>query len=305
MNRFKQNRRAILNRFAGRMFLRAQRYFQKGTDADCERRGAKLGVLFYRLDRKHRERTYANLKLAFPEWSDTKVHETALEVFRHFGRIMGDFLRWPIRTNEDIIRSCTMTGQEHLEAALSLNKGVLGVTAHFGNWERMAHWATAMGYPLTVVSRPADDDGLEAMLNGVRERAGVKVLSRGAAIRSIMSELRQNRAVALLPDQNSDECFVPFFGIPAGTVMGPAVIHLRTGAAILPVYGVRTGVGQYKMIVKPVINLDGAETTPEAITAKINLALEEVVREYPEQYLWLHDRYKSARRAGLIPGQSN
>ena len=300
---FKPDRRRILNSVAGTLFRGAERYFQKGTDADCERRGAKLGMLFYRLDRKHRERTYSNLRFAFPEWDEAKVDETAKNVFRHFGMVAGDFLRSSIRTNEDVLPSAELIGTEHLDVALRQETGVLAITGHFGNWERIAHWGTASGYPMTVVARPVDDDGLEAKLNAIREKAGVKVVTRGNAVRSMIAELRQNRVVAVLPDQNSDECFVPFFGHPTGTVMGPAVLHLRTGAALLPAFGVRTGVGKYQIILQPCINVDRSETDPEAITTQVNAAIEAIVRQYPEQYLWMHDRWKSARRAGLLGGE--
>jgi len=116
----------------------------------------------------------------------------------------------------------------------------------------------------------------------------------------MLAELRKNKLLGVLPDQNTDECFVPFFGHPTGTVLGPAVLHQRTGAVMLPAYCVRIGIGQYRVIVRPPIDLQNIEENRELLAAEMNARLEEVIREYPEQYLWMHDRWKSARRAGLL-----
>ena len=115
-----------------------------------------------------------------------------------------------------------------------------------------------------------------------------------------MGVLRGGGTVALLPDQNSEECFVPFFGQPCGSVLGPAVLHLRTGATLIPAFCVRTGVGKYHVRVHPSVNPDGKEKDPVAITATLNRILEDEVRQHPEQWLWMHDRWKSARRKGML-----
>lgn len=296
----RQKRKALLEKVAIAVFDRAQGLFLKKDVAITERRGEKLGLLLYRLDKKHRRRTVANLELAFPEWTPERRETVARDVFRHWGRMTGDFLRTPLRTNEELLASIEVEGQEYIEQVEAIGKGIIACTAHFGNFERFGHWGTATGRLLTVVARDANQGEMQARIAKVREASKVEFLSRGNSARAILSILRKNGLVGLLPDQNTDESFVPFFGKPCGTVLGPAVLSIRTGATILPVFCVRTGVGRYRVIVRPPIPTAGREKDPAAIMADFNQVLESVIRDYPDQYLWMHDRWKSARREGLL-----
>ncbi len=279
---------------------RVQSLFLKKDIEVVERRGRKLGDLLYRLDRKHRERTIANLAMAFPDWSTNKVEKTSREVFRHWGLVAADFFRTPLRSDEELLANMEVDGYERYAAAADKHKGVIAMTAHFGNFERFGHWCTATGRPITVVAREANQGQIQERIAGIRARTKVEFLSRGDTMRSILRKLKADELIGLLPDQNSKESFLPFFGHPAGTVLGPAKLHQKTGAGLVPAFCVRVGPGKYKVFVQEAIDLEGIETDTEAIMAKFNLALEKVVREYPEQYLWMHDRWKSARQAGLL-----
>lgn len=281
-------------------FHRAQKsYVRKSVEA-AEQSGARLGLLLYRLDKKHRLRTLANLELAYPEKTAAEREAIAKGVFQHFGRVFADFMRSPARTNEEVLAGMEVEGEENLWTAVNADRGVIAVCGHFGNWERFAHWMTARGGKLSVVARDANQRGIQDELAKMRESVGVEVLSRGNAARQILSKLRKKETIAVLPDQNSEECFVPFFGKPCGTVMGPAVLHIRTGAYIIPAYCARIGPGKYRAICMAPIDPDCLENDPEVISAQVNASLEKVVREYPEQWLWMHDRWKSARRKGLL-----
>ncbi len=278
------------------VFGLALRRFGRLDAEAADIKGARLGELFHRLSSKHRERALSNLRLAFPEWDEARLAEVALEVFRHFGRVAGDFLRSPHRTDAEVVASFSeVEGWETLRTALR-EGGVLGVTAHFGNWERLAHWVRAQGERVSVVAREANDEGMNARVNAIREGLGLKVIARGDAARPILRALKEGELIGLLPDQNSSEAFLPFFGRPCGTVLGPGVLHLRSGAPLIPAYSVRLGPGRYRFeVLEP---LEGG--TPEALMTQANAALEGIVRRYPEQYLWFHDRWKSARRKGLL-----
>ena len=116
----------------------------------------------------------------------------------------------------------------------------------------------------------------------------------------MIRRLRANQALAILPDQNSDDVFVPFFGHLAGSANGPAKLHIKTGAAIVTGYCVRVGPGKYLNIGEPMIDPEGTCDDVEQITREVSARLERVIRQYPEQYLWLHDRWRSARRQGLF-----
>jgi KDO2-lipid IV(A) lauroyltransferase len=255
--------------------------------------------MMMRLDKKHRNQTYANLHLAFPELTESQILSLGTRTYEHFGRLIADFLRSRLRTDEQVLATTTAEGMDYAHEAIAQDKGVLALTAHFGNWERFARYGTANGIKLTVVARDVDDQGFQQKVLEFRETTGIEVLSRGNAARSILAALKQKKIVGILPDQNTDECFVPFFGHPCGTVLGPAVLHQRSKAPLLPVYCVRTGVGQYHTIVKPSLVTEGM--TPENIASEMNAVLEGVIRQYPEQYLWLHDRWRSAKRRGLVP----
>jgi len=189
---------------------------------------------------------------------------------------------------------------ENFDEAESMGKGILALTGHMGNWERFGHWATSIGRHLSVVARDANQSDVQNRVAKIREHTGIEVLSQGNSARSILVKLRQKKIVALLPDQNADEIFVPFFGRMAGTVLGPAVLHQRTGAPLLPSYCVRTGVGKYRVIVRPAIDLENTVHDLAVVTTQVNAALESVIREYPEQWLWMHDRWKNARVRGLL-----
>jgi KDO2-lipid IV(A) lauroyltransferase len=290
----------LVSRIGGYAFSKFQPAFQKRDVVGAERLGEKLAVLWYRVDKKHRERAMKNILLAFPDKSEEEGRALALETFRHFGRSMGDFLRSPARSNEEVLASVESANFDTYLKAKAMDKGIIAVSGHMGNFERLAHWYQAKGETVKGVARDANDEFLQAQVAKIRDSTGMVVLSRGSSARELLRCLKNKETIGLLPDQNADECFVPFFGKPCGTTLGPAVIHLRTGSPLVPAYCVRTGPGKYKVEFSDPMVYSRETTPPEQIMADINLNLENMARRYPEQYLWLHDRWKSARRAGLL-----
>lgn len=291
--------RVIIDAASTVAFRFGLRAFQKGDIAQAERRAERLALVVYRMDRKHRERTISNLAMAFPEWDQDRREATAQEVYRHFGRIAADFMRTGLRTPEEIL-SAEVTGIEHLERAIAIEKGVLLITAHYGNWERGAHWYHLQGHKLSVVARDANQGIVTEKLTALRLKAGAEVMSRGNSARTILTKLRAKEFVGILNDQNCADCFVPFFGKPCGTVLGPALLHLRTGAPIVQAYFTRLGPGKYHGEFFEPIVIGDFDKDPIRITARLNEVLESVVRKHPEQWLWLHDRWKSARQRGML-----
>lgn len=255
-------------------------------------------MMLCRLDKKHRNRTISNIALAFPELPPEKQQDMAREMFRHFGRVVADFLRSPMRDSAEL-KSCTaVEGAEHLAAALGQERGVLLISAHLGNFERMAEYISADGNRVSGIARDANESAITEKVNSLRAKYA-DVLSRGNAARETIKRLKANQLVAILPDQNADEAYIPFFGKPAGTVLGPAVLHLRTKAPILPCCHLRTGPGTYRHIyLEPIVAEDGEK--PEELMTRVNAAIEQMIRLAPEQYLWMHDRWKYARRRGLL-----
>lgn len=277
-----------------------QKVFLKKDVTVAERRGQMLGDVAFRLFKSRRNRAISNLELAFPEWTPEQRLATTRKVFRHFGVVTADFMRTPLRTAEELLDNMEIEGMEHYETAVAHDKGILAITAHLGNWERFGHWLVTTGRPIAVVARDANQGSVQDRVSQIRNMTGMTVLSRGDSVRPILSMLKRKEIVGILPDQNSEESFEPFFGKPAGTVLGPAVLHQRTGAVLLPSYCVRVGPGKYKVIVKEPVDIDNKMESVEEITSHLNLVLESVIRQYPEQWLWLHDRWKSARKRNLL-----
>lgn len=293
--------RKRLERRAGYFGFRlAERLFLSKDPLRAEDMGAKLGNLAFRLSRKHRLRALSNLELAFPDMPEAERVELARRCFRHFGRLTADFLKSAARTDDEVLATCRFDGFEYLDAALARGKGAILITGHLGNWERASHCVVARGYPLTVVARDANDGDLNRHVDRIRKAHGVEILSRGAAARGILTRLKKNEVIGILVDQNSGDLFVPFFGKPCGTVTGPSSIHFKTEAPLLPFVSAWEGPGRYSaQIGSPLVPEPGFEPV-EGMTRAINCALEAAIRQTPEQWLWFHDRWKSARRAGLL-----
>ncbi|MFQ3587736.1 MAG: lysophospholipid acyltransferase family protein [Fimbriimonadaceae bacterium] len=301
MSSSRVRKKQFQNRAGRWLFRLARRYMEGKTALAAERAGERLGRLFFRISRKHRERALANLALAFPEKSEAERKSLAKQVFEHFGRVTTDFLRSAKRNDQEVVDSFEVEGIENFQEAYNRGKGVLLIIAHLGNWERAGQLMKAHGYDLHVVARDADDAELNQDVLDLRESAGLTVLPRGNAAMQILRALKQGKCVALLPDQNSNECFVPFFGKPTGTVTGPAIMSLRSGAPLVPAATVRVGPGKYlARVYPPVEPAPGYDDPTIALTAGVNAAIEAMVRAFPEQYLWFHDRWKSARRRGLV-----
>ncbi|MBL8068488.1 MAG: lysophospholipid acyltransferase family protein [Armatimonadetes bacterium] len=271
------------------------------SPAQVEQMGRRYGQLMWSFAGKRRQRTRENLRLAFPNRDSREIEQIARGVFIHFGRTSMDFLAGANRTKEEIEATTHIQGLEHLDAALAKGKGALLITGHLGNWERVSAWLSLSGYPLNVIARDADDEGVNSIVNEIRKRPGTKVISRGQAARQVLLKLRGNEIVGILPDQNASDIFIPFFGVPAGTALGPGVFQSRTQATVVPVACVYNATNRYTMTFYPPLEPHQPETSPgEGLMRAINAWLEDRIRETPEQWLWMHDRWRNARRKGLI-----
>lgn len=265
--------------------------------------GVFIGFLMRTLLGKQRKRALANLKMCFPEWSDLKIKSTTKAVFQHFGKTGIRFLRGTKLSAQQIIANTEINGFEEFEKALQLGKGAIYISAHFGNWEHNAQYLTARLVPLDIVVRDANEESVSEIVNDVRRSKGIGVIPRGDAARHVVKTLRQNHVVGILPDQNTYANFIPFFGFPAGTAIGPAVFHLKLGSPMLFGYCRELANGKYRIEVKR-LELPTLEGTREQnairIMEIINAEIEALIRLYPEQWLWIHDRWKSARLAGML-----
>jgi KDO2-lipid IV(A) lauroyltransferase len=262
------------------------------------RLGARLGRLAYRVAKRQRLRAHRNLCLAYgDELSASERDALVRRVFEHFGKILVDFLRVPAMSESDFEVLVDAQGWEQVQAALSEGRGLIVLTAHLGNWELLGRWFAARGAPLTGVAREPEGQALGDYVRRMRESAGSTLLSKGSSARDLLSVLRRGAAISLLPDQNSGDVFVPFFGVPAGTVAGPASFALHTGAPLIPAYCVREPDDRYRILFLPPIpaqKTGDREADVARVMAEANRVLEGVIRRYPDQWLWLHNRWKAA-----------
>ncbi len=270
--------------------------------------GERLGQFAYWVTKYfvRRSQRYAHRNLVltdFPHHNATLSERDAFirRVFIQFSKSLVDFLRGPVLDKATLQQLVHADGWEHAAAAQSAGKGIIFVTAHLGNWEMLGRWLAAKGLDLTVVAREPEQPELASFVHDLRLNAGFRVAYRGDSARELLKILKSNKAIGLLPDQNSGDIFVPFFGIPAGTPVGPAALALHTGATLIPSYCVRLPDDSYRLLLLPPIDTHGTgdkDADQRRITAEVNHVLESVIRDYPDQWLWLHNRWKSAFEEG-------
>jgi Kdo2-lipid IVA lauroyltransferase/acyltransferase len=239
-----------------------------------------------------------NLRRAFPDRDPRWIRATAVESMRHLGREGVSILRLD-RLGADAIRARTeLVGEAHLTGPLSEGRGVLLVSGHFGNWEIGGAAVASRGYPIDGVARAQNNPLFDARLNATRERVGMRVVDRRGSTKTLLRSLRDGRVVALVADQNvqSAGVFIPFFGIPASTARGPALLASRTGAALVFAAAIRCpgSEARYRVELEPIHPPPPDAEDPDRFILERYLAhLERVIRDYPEQYLWAHRRWKT------------
>ena len=190
-------------------------------------------------------------------------------------------------------------GLDHLKAAVAQGRGVLLLTAHFGNWELLAAANAQTGYPLSVVARPLDSPVLDRLVARFRESGGVLVIPKRRALRRVLEALRRGSMVGILLDQNTSRregVFVPFFGDLASTSKSLAVLAFSSGAPVVPVFIHREPGGRHRVVVEPAIpppSTGDREQDILAFTAAFANIVEARIRQGPEQWLWIHRRWKT------------
>jgi len=263
------------------------------------RLGVNLGRIGYRVDQRRRQYALKNLHLAYGDSLTRAERETlARQVFERWGESTIDFLRIPALSPAESAELVTaVEGREHLEAVRSDGRGFIVVTGHLGNFEFLGRWMADQGVPSTAIVREPSDPAFAAYVRQIREYGGNETLNRGTSPRELLSRLRAGRVVTLGIDQNATESFIPFFNVPVGTVTGPAVLAFRTGVALLPAYCVREPDNSYRIIFDTPIEPATKEDRDAEILRLTHAAsdsLERMVRRFPDQWLWLHNRWKSA-----------
>lgn len=266
----------------------------------AQRLGDIFGGLVFRVAKKEREKAVASLTVAFPELSHAERLALAEKTFRHLGRCalelacarrilpqLESFMEWPAAD-----RAC-------LEAVLARGRGVVFVTGHIGNWELMGWRVALAGFPVRAVAKELSDLRLTALAGRFRAQGGVQSIWRGhqGAVRQILKALKAGELLTLLIDQDTrvQNVFVPFFGKLAATPRAAADFALRTGATPMVAWCHRKADGHYQITMKEVAFESSGDGGLDALalTAALTRELEGAIRAAPEQWVWMHQRWKT------------
>lgn len=273
--------------------------------------GRNLGSIAYRLLKRHRTTALENLERAFGNTMTFAEREKiARTTFRNLGIMFFEFTKIPWLSEKSIGRLVDFKGLEKIDRALEKGKGVLLITAHYGNWELLHAALGYRGYRLELVVRKSDSPVMEEAIRWVRTSPGTSIIYKVKAMLPLVRRLNANAAAMILIDQNtieSDGVFVDFFGVPACTNKGPALLAQKTLSPVLPVFISRNG-SRHTVEVWDEIELAASgdrEQDAEANTIAFTRAVEEAIRMRPDHWFWVHRRWKTRPTLKPVEGSQS
>lgn len=264
--------------------------------------GGALGWLAYYLVKKSRVIAQRQLAVSFPEMTAVQIRRIARAMFVNQGKNAFELFSFPALTSTDLRRIVRIENSAAFERALAAGTGVLIAGAHCGNWEMMGAGLANAGFPINVIAKRIYLEGLNDLLVGLREEKKVHVILRSddGSARQMLRALKHNESVALLIDQDTSVqgVFVPFFGRPAWTPAGLASLSLRTGAPVILALDVREPGDTHRVVLSGPFSFErtgNEEADLIAATARVTALIEDHIRRYPEQWVWMHERWKTER----------
>lgn len=281
---------AIYRMVAGRVAV--------ASDEGVQRWGARMGTLARHVLRGRDRQAMRNLRATFPERPERELREILDRCWRHFGRETLISVQSQQLSLERLASRCEFVNADLLHESIARGRGTVLISAHWGGWEVAGLALMAVVQNVRTVARPLDNELLEADLQKLRARTGAEVVDRRKAARVLMRGLAENAIVVLLPDQAvqpREGVLVPFLGRPAWTTPAPAKMALRAGATIVFGFCKPDGLRHRLEFEQPIRTdlLTKEERDPVALTQRINEILSRRIREQPELWLWMHDRWKS------------
>ena len=269
------------------------------------RAGRQLGRLMFFVDRGHRKVALENLHLAFgKEKSGEELMSIARKTFENLGMMAVEFFRIPRMDVETFKKKVKIEGLEEALKLFEKGKGMLLLLSHFGNWEMMGIMSKLIGDSIMVIAKPMKkNQQVDQYINRIRHSTGLEVVSSIKSSRTVMKALARNRVVGSLIDQRakrSEGIWADFFGKEAPTTPALAVLAMKTEAPVVPVFMVRNGVKQHRLVIQEPLQLvhtGDIKKDVEANTRLFNHTLESMVRQYPDQWFWVHRRWERKKRA--------
>ncbi len=258
----------------------------------------------YYLDLEHRKIALRNLHIAFGrEKSEGEIRSIAKRNFQNLGMTAIEFFRLPQMDVEAFRNKVNIEGLEIYKKALNNGRGVLLLLSHFGNWELMGLMSKFLGSSIAVIARPMKKNKrVDRLVTEIRSGTGLEVISTEKASRKVLRVLSQNRMVGILIDQRakrSEGVWVDFFGKKAPSTPALAVLAMRTRAPVLPVFMVRNGYQKHRLLIKEPLQLadtGNIKKDVETNTQLMNQTLESMIRQYPDQWFWVHRRWEREKR---------
>lgn len=267
--------------------------------------GNFVGFLWFDVLRIRRAVAVQNVALAFPELDSRQHVRIARQSLRHMGRTLIEFTSFPFIKKEGLEKLFVVTGMEHLQAAFAKNKGVLLLTLHLGNGDLALALLSRLELPINLISKQFKTRWLNDLWFGMRAKHGTRFIPHEKSSFEILRALKKNRAVVFVLDQFMGPPIgvrTTFFGKETGTAAGLALMAARTGAPVVPCYTFRREDGLTEIVFEPELPTDSfeADTDSELRDKKVRLLtqiytdkIESIVRQHPEQWMWIHRRWKT------------
>ena len=268
----------------------------------------KLSSLFMRSSRRYRRRIKKNLNIAFgPSCDNQYIENITRNLTKNIGLGLAETLLSGTKHKNNLLNRISVHGTENLDNALSHGKGVIAVSAHLGNFTLIGIKMLREGYPFTTLVKESKRQGIAKGIRKIQKEQDGRFIYMdpwSKAVRQILYSLRKNEIVCLIADEKRKHTgiYVKFFGEPALTATGPAVLSLRTGAPILPIFIVRKEDLSHHIFIEPQLeyNLNGNTTEDTyTITTAYTIVIEKYIRMYPDQWFWVNNRWKKRKRKHL------
>ncbi len=265
--------------------------------------GRQLGRVVFRLDWVHRKVALENLNIAFGEEKpERELFAIARRTFENLGMVAVEFFRIPGMDTETYKKKVEMEGVEEALKVLDKKKGALLLLGHFGNWELMALMSKVIKKPILVIAKSIKQKRIDQWITRIRKMVGLELIPPKNATPKVIKALSQNEVVGILFDQRgkrSRGVWADFFGRKVPTTSGLAVMAIKSGAPVLPVFMIRNGFQKHRLIVKEpleLIHTGDLRKDVEANTQLFNDILESIIRQYPDQWFWVHRRWERKKK---------